>query len=536
MANVAAELTEIQANDDGTDKDTEKQESTLVYVVEEAGRTMAVENEEISSQAGHMDTMATAGTDDDNMYKTSPDADKEASTNADEEIAPNADEDTPPIADEETSGDDAKHSDDSAGVSADQRLLSRTAATVNLVKVFSGGSVFAMPWAFAQSGLLSGTLSVVVLALLVYSTLYWLGKCSHSHPSIVRPTYPEIASVAFGRIGFVAAWLGIVSMTLGVCGTYLVFIASQLAKLAHTEWLTQSVVTALVAIPMVLLSLFRSYSFLAPFNVLGLLSLAAALVIVSVDAASHLDFESVFSANANSNGVAVVANRDVSRYPLFLGNAAFAFLIHSVVLPIEQNMRDRTASVMSADYAKALRVSIGVQTAMLLGFSVLTSMAFGGAVCGNILDNLDAERLSTKLVVLTLCANLLLTFPLFLLPVAEAIESTLWKLDLGDAGVAKSTDWKLEFKRNALRVCLVALTAVLATLVPDFELVTGITGAVGNNMLGLVLPALMHCKLHRVSVAEKVVAAFSVLFGVGMFAVCSFSFVSTLMEDRTDTC
>ena len=44
---------------------------------------------------------------------------------------------------------------------------------------FAGASLFAMPWAFGQSGLLSGSLSLIFLAFLTYYTLYWLGKCSH---------------------------------------------------------------------------------------------------------------------------------------------------------------------------------------------------------------------------------------------------------------------------------------------------------------------------------------------------------------------
>ena len=59
------------------------------------------------------------------------------------------------------------------------RLLSKTAAFINLCKCFSGASLFAMPWAFGQSGLLSGSLSLIFLAFLTYFTLFWLGKCSH---------------------------------------------------------------------------------------------------------------------------------------------------------------------------------------------------------------------------------------------------------------------------------------------------------------------------------------------------------------------
>ena len=67
------------------------------------------------------------------------------------------------------------------------------------------------------------------------------------------------------------AWIGIICMTVGVCGSYLVFIGSQLSSLIKLEWLTQTIATFAVAIPIIFLALFRSYSFLVPFNVLGIM-------------------------------------------------------------------------------------------------------------------------------------------------------------------------------------------------------------------------------------------------------------------------
>ena len=59
-------------------------------------------------------------------------------------------------------------------------------------------------------------------------------------------------------------------MTVGVCGSYLVFIGSQVSDLINVKWLTQTVATAIIAVPMIFLALARSYSFLVPFNILGI--------------------------------------------------------------------------------------------------------------------------------------------------------------------------------------------------------------------------------------------------------------------------
>ena len=57
--------------------------------------------------------------------------------------------------------------------------LSRCDAFINLFKCFCGSSLFTLPGAFAQSGLLNGCVSTIILGFLTYFTLCWLGECSH---------------------------------------------------------------------------------------------------------------------------------------------------------------------------------------------------------------------------------------------------------------------------------------------------------------------------------------------------------------------
>lgn len=37
-------------------------------------------------------------------------------------------------------------------------------------------------------------------------------------PGIEKATYPEVGEAAFGKVGRLAAWFGMLAMTLGVCG------------------------------------------------------------------------------------------------------------------------------------------------------------------------------------------------------------------------------------------------------------------------------------------------------------------------------
>lgn len=367
-----------------------------------------------------------------------------------------------------------------------------------------------------------------------YFHLHFSVCCALQHPTISKPTYPEIARLAFGNTGYVTAWIAIICMTVGVCGSYLVFIASELTKLAATDWLDQTVMTAAICLPLILLSMLRSISFLVPFNVMGLVSVAAATVIVFIESLAELDV------SENPNDVDFVVNSDgFSHYPLFLGNAAFAFLIHSVVLPIEQSMSDRTRHHISVDYVVALKWATLSATMTFCVFSGISYSAFGQNVCGNIMDNLHSDRIFTKLVIISLCINLFFTYPLFMFPMTESLEITLFDINPNP----NLRDWRIEAKRNMLRACLVVMTGAVAIGVPKFALITGLTGAFGNNVLALIMPPAMYFTLAKmrgvdehITTMEKVIGCFSTVFGLIMLGLCTWMFADYIMNGAEDSC
>jgi len=156
-------------------------------------------------------------------------------------------------------------------------------------------------------------------------------KCGHHHPTHTKPTYPEIAYIAFGKIGYYIAWFGITSMTIGVCGSYLVFMGSTTSGLI-SDFVSMSpmICSLIIMIPIIFLSWFRNYKFLVPTSQCGIAALIFALIVTLIHAFDN------FSIHNND-----ITYYDIKNYPLFLGNVAFLYLIHSVVLPIEQGTKGR---------------------------------------------------------------------------------------------------------------------------------------------------------------------------------------------------
>eukprot|EP01084_Bolivina_argentea_P239155 401965_1 len=398
----------------------------------------------------------------------------------------------------------------------------------NICKCFAGAASFELPWAISQAGSIGGGVSLLILAWLTSYTLTWLAECGHYHPSILKPTYPEIARYAFGNIGFYIAWFGILAMTIGVCGSYLVFIGTEISIMTQHKYpyLTQSVCTLITTSLIVIMSWFRSYKLLVPTSKLGLLALLFALVVIVYHSNSVMpDSWNQVASNTeyfNFNG-----------YPLFIGNAAFLYLIHSVVLPIEQSMSNRLRYAVNNGYKIALNRAIIIVTVLNLLFGEFVYLAFGdNRICGNCIDNLNNGWLKS-LVRILLCLDLFFTYALFLFPMTESIEQTIFNVN-------NFGQWKTEVQRNILRTIIVFATCVIALLVPSFEKLTGLTGAFGNNVLGLILPPIIYfrlCRLRNVSVSRqhKLIGYFISLFGVFMLFVSTYFFIDSIIASSSST-
>eukprot|EP01083_Nonionella_stella_P303974 1054196_1 len=254
----------------------------------------------------------------------------------------------------------------------------------NICKCFAGAASFELPWAISQGGFLCSSISLILLAYLTSFTLVWLAECGHLHPTLSKPTYPQIAEYAFGKIGFIIAWFGILSMTIGVCGSYLVFIGNQMSIMvsANYAFFTQMNCTIITASLTMLISWFRSYRLLVPTSQAGLLALLFALICVVVNAANNMQ-------NSTEQTQSKIVYVDFKNYPLFMGNAAFLYLIHSVVLPIEQGMKGRQHGRLAKGYKNALNKAIVIVTILNVLFAQFVYLAFGDKICGNALDNLS---------------------------------------------------------------------------------------------------------------------------------------------------
>ena len=130
----------------------------------------------------------------------------------------------------------------------------------------------------------------------------------------------------------------------------------------------------------------------------------------------------------------------------------------------------------------------------------------------------------TVVVKTALAVDLLFTSVVFLLPVNQQLEEALCPLHHAST-----------LRVRAQRFAFAAAVALVAYACPSFQLLTGLTGGFGNNILGLVLPPVMYWKLRRdagckIGLTETIVLALIFIFGVGFLVFSTVTFVKAIRK------
>ena len=402
---------------------------------------------------------------------------------------------------------------------------------INTTLCFTGAGIFEIPHAFTDGGIVGSAVGMVVLAILSSYSLRRLAYCSDLMPdenlgiltAQSKPKFYEIGYCAIGRPGYLLSWFGLLAMTLGVCGSYIVFVASALAEVTGWNKTLLLLATICIIIP---LSWMRRLNMVAVTSAFGIVALFTAVISVAIDAGSK-DPPQNFSD---------LKSFDVEAYPMFLGNAGFCFLISTAVLPLHQNMDEESAPYFNGVFNS----SIVFVTIMNLSFGVTCWYFYGTEnVRGNVIMNLPDGPVKSVVLILSGIGQVF-TCVVFLFPFNEALENE-WVKPSKSEFSATSRTWKV----NLLRTVVVCAVGFVAYLVPDFSALTGLSGGFGNNILGFILPPLFYWKLQKKrgywdaaddlrsrieKVFEQAVLLLIFVFGIGFLILSSSSFLRTLLD------
>ena len=301
------------------------------------------------------------------------------------------------------------------------QLMSSTQATISIIKGIAGAGIFALPYAFAQSGLLAGIVTTLLLALLSSHSINLLVAVKRHAFGTAAVTYLDVAQRILGDEAARLASVAVVACSLGVSTAYLDFIrcmAKSLFPLVAAEY--GSGVFLVPVLPIIIaLCLLRSYRLLSLTALIGDVSIfLGALCVISYGLSSVSGAAAVPSSSSTPDAFSAADYLlKPSTFPLFLSTAAFLFCVHFFILPIEANMQH------PAHFPRSVRHSFLV--------TALFNAAFGsiGLLCFRqpssvVLDNI-VGGLWVWSVKLLLCLDMLFSYAVVFFPGRELIEHAL---------------------------------------------------------------------------------------------------------------
>ncbi|XP_018597931.2 vesicular inhibitory amino acid transporter [Scleropages formosus] len=374
----------------------------------------------------------------------------------------------------------------------------------NVTNAIQGIFVLGLPYALLQSGYL-GLLLLVLAAVICSYTGKILISCLYEEDEEgrlirVRNSYEDVANACCAglcpRLGGVvvnAAQVVELSMT---CVLYLV-VSSNLVShsflgppLPLAAW---SMASVLPLVPCVLIRDLRVVSRLSL-----LCSLAQFLITFTVVACCLTQAHRWCWRR-------MAISVDFEKLLVSIGVIIFSYTSQVFLPTLEGSMEER------GNFSSMMTWTHVLACVFKTAFSMLAFLTWGEDTKEVITDNLPAAL--RTVVNLCLLAKALLSYPLPFYAAAEVLQGCVSK-------------WGADSTRRAgtalaLRGCLLLLTFLIATFVPHFSLLMGLTGSVTGAAMTFLLPSLFHLQLKWSKLSRKL-KIFDVLIVV-LGSLCSLS-------------
>eukprot|EP00566_Odontella_aurita_P015415 CAMPEP_0113598632 /NCGR_PEP_ID=MMETSP0015_2-20120614/41701_1 /TAXON_ID=2838 /ORGANISM="Odontella" /LENGTH=349 /DNA_ID=CAMNT_0000506683 /DNA_START=47 /DNA_END=1094 /DNA_ORIENTATION=+ /assembly_acc=CAM_ASM_000160 len=295
--------------------------------------------------------------------------------------------------------------------------MTRWQASASIMKAVMGAGSFALPWAFSKMGYVAGPATLLLLMALSVESIKMLvasRRMALAASSSIAASYVEVARAAFGPIGAVLSYAASISASVGVCGSYLVFIAANVLSLfpsgseGGSNGVSQGVLVFAVLPIAVLLSAVRDVGRLALASLLGDASVILGMLVVLVYGGAYVE----------NFGERCVAVAPIASMPLAFGAVGFLFFIHFLVIPIE------SAMMRPEEFEDVLNVTFLACAVISAGFGILGYLFFGEETEQIVILNVEGSFFVSAVKIL-LCIDLLLTYPVVMRPSIEIVEKSL---------------------------------------------------------------------------------------------------------------
>ncbi|KAJ8405791.1 hypothetical protein AAFF_G00312280 [Aldrovandia affinis] len=331
---------------------------------------------------------------------------------------------------------------------------------IHLLKGNLGTGLLGLPLAVKYSGLVLGSLSLLVMGIISIHCMGLLVSCAH-HLSAKKGksflTYGEAVEYGMENVSWMrrhTIWgsrivnLFLIITQLGFCCAYIVFLSENIKQVIEAS--NGTTMNCQNNQPDVIVPSFDSRLYMLCF-----LPFITLLVFTR-----NLKLLAPWSLMANF---------------AMCGSVVLIFWYSLSVLPLENKMQRPQA------FSKALYLGMGLVTLLYLSLGTVGYMCFGDQIGASITLNLPNCWLY-HIVKLLYCFGIYVTYALQFYVPAEIL------IPFATAHVPQRWEVPLDL---AIRISLVIVTCALAVLIPELDLVISLVGSVSSSFLALILPPIL---------------------------------------------
>eukprot|EP01080_Neovahlkampfia_damariscottae_P008260 gene8260-85_t len=384
----------------------------------------------------------------------------------------------------------------------------------NLANAAIGMGVFAFPFTYQRTGVVSGLLLTSFLVVMAALTLYILvhfGGDARSYQEVVKTKLGKIPGficeliLIFYLSGGCIAYLNIVGDTLSPTMAYWFQhwrVSGNLKQLADRRFVI-ILVTVVVILP---ITFFKNMKWLGIASVIAIFSAAYTVVFVDVKGLIYIIENQGFA-----QGTQPFINLDPN-FLISIPLICLSFQCHIHVIPVY-------AELKKASRAKMIAVIIG---GLLICFTFYASVGFfgyvnfGSAVEGNVIRNYEINDMIALFARLTVATLVALSYPLRYFATRKTIESLFFK-----DGMEATTDY-------LITTIFVILTILLSMFIPDITDIFGIIGSIGAVSLMFIFPGMLLWTTQKFiwRVCSVTLVVFGMIMGIAGTVVTMMDIVS----------
>ncbi|KAG7340773.1 transmembrane amino acid transporter [Nitzschia inconspicua] len=390
-------------------------------------------------------------------------------------------------------------------------------ACSNLVNSIVGAGIIGIPFALKESGLVAGTILLILVSYFTDKTLRMLVELASFSPRLKDYgvlTFEDLLSLPFGRAGTVFVLTSMFITAYGAMVAYLLIIKDTLPVIFGLEetpgagsFIERELLMVGTSLAVVVpLSMQRDFSSLAFTSSISVTADVFLVVFVAV-------FAPVASSVASAGGLGRILQENWINGGFFIGFGVLTIAMtcqHSAFI-VAGSLRNLTAS----RWARVTCISLTLSAILCLVLGISGYLGFLDQTQGDVLNNFAVDTFQANAARGLLALTMFFTYPMEAFVARHVLIQLLFGGDMdgyvtltdpttGEFTTTKSKRCGCLNRRYQVTFIIYITTLIPALLVDDLGPVLSITGAIGGCCLAYIGPGLAYLGVHGDDFLESV--------------------------------